>query len=120
MPSVDTQFKPGQSGNPNGRPKTKPFLDALRAEIDEAIEGDDKGALRMIARALINSALKGDNSAIAQIADRLDGKATQPIGTDPDYPFPDNGATAISASASLIAEALRTGAAPAPRKPRKG
>ena len=41
MPSEDTQFKPGQSGNPNGRPKgsrsklSEAYLQALANDFEE-------------------------------------------------------------------------------------
>lgn len=68
-------FVKGQSGNPGGRPKEKPFRDALRVEL--AATGEDAKALRDIARALIGKAQDGDIQAIREIADRLDGKPTQ-------------------------------------------
>lgn len=68
-------FVKGKSGNPGGRHKDKPFADALRMEI--AAAGDDNKRLRKIAAALLNKAETGDIQAIAQIADRLDGKPAQ-------------------------------------------
>lgn len=73
-------FEAGQSGNPGGRPKHKPFrealmMEALAAEKGEACEAK-KGSLRWNARQLLE---QGDVSAIREIADRLDGKATQAI-----------------------------------------
>lgn len=77
-------FAPGRSGNPGGRPKAKPFQDALRMEL--AAAGEDHKALRAIARNLIELAQKADKEAlpaIAQIADRMDGKVPQAlIGDD--------------------------------------
>jgi len=76
-------FAKGQSGNPGGRPKDKPFADALRMELKAA--GDDRKALRKIARALIAKAEDGNLAAIREIADRLDGKVTTtdvPEGSD--------------------------------------
>lgn len=70
-------FQKGQSGNPGGRPKEKPFADALRMEIASA--GADKKALRAIARALIEKAQSGDLQAITVLADRLDGKPAQTL-----------------------------------------
>jgi hypothetical protein len=67
-------FAKGQSGNPGGRPKDKPFAEALRMELKAA--GKDHRALRKIARALIAKAEDGDLPAIREIADRLDGKVT--------------------------------------------
>ena len=47
-------FEKGKSGNPGGRPKGKPFRDALMMEI--AAAGEDHKALRKIAAALIAKA----------------------------------------------------------------
>ena len=74
-PPVETRFKPGQSGNPNGRPKSKPFADALRAALKAA--GDDSKTLETVAQALVTKANTGDVAAIKEIADRLDGKVPQ-------------------------------------------
>lgn len=70
-----TQFKPGQSGNPGGRPKTKPFKDALKRAVEAS--GDDTKKLDALALALYSKALEGDVSALKEIADRLDGKVPQ-------------------------------------------
>jgi Family of unknown function (DUF5681) len=68
-------WRPGQSGNPGGRPKTKLFKEALEAELEAA--GDDGPSLRKIARALLDKAATADIPAIKELADRLDGKPTQ-------------------------------------------
>lgn len=57
--------------------KDKPFREALRMEL--AAAGEDHKALRSVAGALIAKAATGDVQAIKEIADRLDGKAAQPI-----------------------------------------
>ena len=72
-----TPFKPGQSGNPNGRPKSKPFADALKAALKAA--GDDEDTLKLVAAALVTKARTGDVPAIKEIAERLDGKVPQGI-----------------------------------------
>lgn len=59
-------------GNQNAR-KGKSWLDALRLEI--AI--DDGARLQKAACQLLNKAAEGDLAAIKELADRLDGKATQ-------------------------------------------
>ena len=75
-------FKKGQSGNPGGRPKEKPFSDALRMEIADA--GEDHKALRRVARKLIENAEAGDIRAIRELADRLDGKPIQAVDANVD------------------------------------
>ena len=77
-------FKKGQSGNPGGRPKEKPFADALRMEIADA--GEDHKSLRRVARALIKKAESGDIRAIRELADRLDGKPIQAVEASVDAP----------------------------------
>lgn len=78
--TIGKPFQPGQSGNPGGRPKTKPFRDALKRVLEEA--GKDDERLRLIAEALLGKAATGDVQAIKEMADRLDGKSTQPISGD--------------------------------------
>ena len=66
--------------NPRGQQRDKPFRDALRMEI--AAAGDDRKALRDVAKALIDKAKEGDVTAIRELGDRLDGKPAQAIGGD--------------------------------------
>src|SRR5262249_21097734 len=75
-------FIKGQSGNPGGKLRQKPFTDALRMEICEA--GDDHKKLRRIARKLLAMAEASDMAAIRELADRLEGKVaiTQVIQGD--------------------------------------
>lgn len=79
-------FQAGKSGNPGGKPKVKPFADALRMEL--AAVGDDHKGLRIIARALIEKASEGDMQAIKEFADRIDGKVAQAVigGGEDDSP----------------------------------
>lgn len=83
-------FEPGKSGNPGGKPKTKPFKDALMiealsAEREEACAAP-VGSLRWNARQLLT---KGDVASIREIADRLDGKVPQGVigGDEDDNPI---------------------------------
>ena len=82
-PPKATQFKPGQSGNPKGRPKgakTRRFAsggynlhDAFRAEADRIIvvqEGDQQvemTQLQAVLRRLMIMAMKGDLDAIRML-----------------------------------------------------
>jgi len=76
-------FEPGQSGNPGGRPKNKPFKEALLIEALAAERGDPceakPGSLRWNARKLLEL---GEVPAIKEIADRLDGKVPQAVVGD--------------------------------------
>src|SRR6478672_6832645 len=75
-------FQPGQSGNPGGRPKSKPFKEALEAVLKAAGPDADLAA---IARALCGQAIAGNVQGIREVADRLDGKVPQAIaGIDED------------------------------------
>ncbi len=77
-------FKPGQSGNPAGRPKgsgKKLFTDALRAALE------DPKKIQELIGAILEKALKGDIYAIREIVDRLEGKAEQSIKAEVDATF---------------------------------
>lgn len=60
---TDTKFKPGQSGNPNGRPKDKTPVTLLRKSI-----ADD---MPEIVNALIEQAKSGDVQAAKVLLDRV-------------------------------------------------
>jgi hypothetical protein len=77
---IGRPFKPGQSGNPSGRPKSRPFKEAIDAAIKKAGGGDDgKDFLEVIARALLEKAASGDVPAIKEFGDRYDGKVAQGV-----------------------------------------
>lgn len=79
-PAMDAvKWKPGQSGNPSGRPKKKPIT-----EMYERILADPEN-LRMIEAATMNALKKGNMAMVLQlreITDRVEGKVTQPIEAD--------------------------------------
>jgi len=74
-------FKPGQSGNPGGRPKKLPITDALRDLLEKPvpakIDARKLTANHVLALQLIAQGAKGDLKAIAEIADRCEGKPMQ-------------------------------------------
>ena len=74
-------FQPGHKLAKGGR-KDKPYRDALLMEIQSA--GEDRRALRLIARAQLEKAYKGDAKAAEHVADRIDGKVAQAIVGDSD------------------------------------
>jgi hypothetical protein len=83
VPPVSGQWKPGVSGNPAGRPKSKPFKMALQELID-----NNPQALGVAAAALMARAHTGDVAAIQRVQDTLDGKIPQvtSIGGSEDLP----------------------------------
>ena len=94
------EFKPGQCGNPNGRPKGRASYTAILkrlagTELKQEITDPFTGELRKItaselaALKLIEKMNKGDLSSIKEFADRTDGaiKQKHEHGQDPDAPF---------------------------------
>jgi hypothetical protein len=69
-PPKDTQFKPGKSGNPSGRPKgSRNLRTDLMEELDEKIVVSEGGQQRTISKqralvkAMMAKGMKGDTSA---------------------------------------------------------
>tara|TARA_R110000868_G_scaffold297948_1_gene558197 strand:- start:277 stop:621 length:345 start_codon:yes stop_codon:yes gene_type:complete len=79
MPNADAvkpfQWKKGECGNPNGRPKKIPEIDKLLAEV-LGEEKDGITAAEAILKALRAKASKGDIRAAEVLLDRAYGKAT--------------------------------------------
>ena len=77
------QFKPGQSGNPAGRPRGRSITAVLRERLDAAIagEGDARAAVDRIAEAVLKLAIAGDLKALALLLERTEGPP--PKGDEP-------------------------------------
>lgn len=76
-------WKPGQSGNPSGRPKKDRALTAaLDAELDKKIGRKTKRQL--VAEKVLGLALDGDMTAVKFLADRTEGLPVQPYRFDDD------------------------------------
>lgn len=73
-------FMPGKSGNPNGRPRTRGLLNALKAAVEE-VGPDGRNVEQQVVDALIDEALRGRHRlpAIQTIFDRLEGRPRQQL-----------------------------------------
>jgi hypothetical protein len=76
VPPEAHRFKPGQSGNPGGRPKDKPVTDALRRLIVRRVPNDaeHRTYAEVLAQALVHAALKGKTEAAREVLDRVEGR----------------------------------------------
>ena len=82
-------WKPGQSGNPAGKPRgTKNLSTILRELLERKLDGPvtpftPKGGKvsvnTMVAIKLIQKALKGDNRSISEVFDRTEGRAIETV-----------------------------------------
>lgn len=73
-PPVHSRFRPGQSGNPAGRPrKERNLLKLIEIELDAEISVTENGEGQRItkrealAKRMVNSALQGDAKAIGSL-----------------------------------------------------
>jgi hypothetical protein len=85
-PPRHTQFKPGQSGNPSGRPKKVPtFTEAIQRELRTSItilEGGKRRTvtkLRAIAKQQTNKAVSGDARATAIVMNAVEPRQFDPM-----------------------------------------
>ncbi|GJD97812.1 DUF5681 domain-containing protein [Methylobacterium iners] len=113
-PPLKTRFKPGQCGNPKGRPKKPRSLPAAaERELDRMVivrEGGREKRLtkrEVIGRRIVDDACRGDPRAIRLVRD-LTGLSTS-VGTDsqshnpvPSVPLNGTDRTIIAAFATLI------------------
>jgi hypothetical protein len=85
-----TPWKPGQSGNPRGRPKGRSLTDRLRDAMTLTTDFDGNplpnGRTRadLVVDGLMASAAAGNAAALTLVLERLDGKLTIPIALRPE------------------------------------
>jgi hypothetical protein len=74
-PPVAVRWRPGQSGNPKGRPpKGVALTDLLRAKLDDIDPVTGRNLRELMVEKLSILALAGDLDAMKVILDRTDGK----------------------------------------------
>ena len=79
MPKTSTSFKPGQSGNPSGRPKREW---TWAQELQKAVErqtADGTPIKEGVADAVVTQALEGNVHAIRELFNRMDGMPHQAV-----------------------------------------
>lgn len=77
---TETRWKPGQSGNPKGRPpKHESLTSLLKEELDQASPQDKEGRTwkELIVLATLRLAVAGNRTALREVWDRSDGKVTK-------------------------------------------
>ncbi len=97
-PPKETQWNPGQSGNPKGRPAQFECLTSLlREEMEQPVP---QGMLRKlylkkgatwrdaVVRSLLLQSAKGNTAAIRELLERLDGKVMTPVSGTGGGPIP--------------------------------
>jgi hypothetical protein len=70
-----TQFRPGKSGNPSGRPKRQRLTDLLLDALDEVDEEGRSVASRIVAKWLDLILVDGDVAALKELLVRVEGRA---------------------------------------------
>lgn len=77
MANPANYFKPGQSGNPKGRPKRDWTVSGL---IEQAMEEENETGVpykKIVYKNLVKLAIEGDMVAIKEVNQRLDGMPKQ-------------------------------------------
>jgi Family of unknown function (DUF5681) len=81
---LDTRFKPGQSGNPRGRPRNRPFSDRIEELAETLLPEKERIELDLpegstwadaIVEATYESAIEGKTEAVREIREAVEGRA---------------------------------------------
>lgn len=74
------RWKPGQSGNPNGRPKGLSFTEAIKAELMKMPAGTKMTYLEAaVKKVMTKIVVDGDSRIISKMWDHLDGAPKQKV-----------------------------------------
>ena len=123
-------WKPGESGNPSGRPKQAPVTDRYRRLLELAAPASIRRKLRLpagasygdaLAAAVFQRAILGDARAVREITDRVEGKALARHGGPDGGPLQINLAARLAQlrAASLGARETRQGSQQLPNLPQR-
>lgn len=107
-PPLHGRFKPGQSGNPKGRPKgSRNLATLLQAELRRPVSVTEGGRTRRVPKAVamaatqINKALKGDTRAFATVL-----QVTRPRPGDPAGGFDPTDEAGLAGAREFLRERL--------------
>jgi hypothetical protein len=71
--TIPYRFKPGQSGNPGGRPNTAVISTAIRERLKEEYRSGDKTVTEEFVEAAIKKARNGDLRALQILIEHAEG-----------------------------------------------
>ena len=77
LPPAETRWKPGQSGNPKGRPKKEEHIVNLLKDFVDALcptDSERRTYAELLVRSLVHQGLKGNLGALKEIFNRLVGR----------------------------------------------
>ena len=92
LPPLDTRWKPGQSGNPKGRPKKEESIADLLNDLVNALcptDSERRSYAELLVRSLVHQGLKGNLGALKEIFNRLAGRVPfliERVGVVPNEP----------------------------------
>lgn len=80
MPNEKSLWKPGQSGNPHGRPKAEwTWAGVIKQVVDELNPKTNNEFKRDMVKALVTEVIRGNSQAAKILMDRTDGLPSQEI-----------------------------------------
>jgi hypothetical protein len=119
-PPKETRFKPGQSGNPSGRPKSRPTIDDFVRKLLDApttitIDGRKTtvSGREAVALTYFEGALEGDRDALKKV-DAVDQESDRKQFEDENETVPPEDAEIMEACREQAADTSSDDAEPAP------